>query len=618
MKRNLIIKTSALAMIGGLALCGGFFTLQASAETVDPLKPTMTNGASVRLMEGDIKDGIRFEMTITKEQYDSLNKNNVATSGIILTPTQSVTGEITIDSQQKVVADTTDDWFIVYDNQEKTQYHYASRAVLVDIGSENWGTAVSARGYLYDGTTYHYTDYTVDNNSRSMKDVAQKAIEKTNDFDQLQSLYKYLSVGTLYDGYVTGINTTSIMTLPENGEERPEYVVTNEKGEEVEVLNGNKVTMGTPGVYTATMGDFSLTYTVYSEADWAKVILPCSSEQFEGVFGVDNNPGNGTFKFDANEKAYRYTHIDAAGVYSRCINDGSFYYQRIANYLNYNYYTFKIKYNARVEDLYFWQRGGTTNLWPSGYGNSGPMTEIYLGWHHDAIIETETNIPVTWGELTTGKWYTFYIATSDGQIVNTLLNRNATSGVSDFYFKDFKFADEIPNSLNLLLDSADSESAFATPAEDANGNYFKWDETEKAYHYYAADGVDIQRTFEATSDFQTKVAHWSKFGYYALEIKYNSQISDLHFPIPGCNQWNDCYLHAYAKVYNSSGELVHTGVWLDINSYCSKLQTGEWYTLYIPATGQLQSYFPARNGNSGIADFYIKNLRLVKDLPNAN
>ena len=143
-------KKLALASVAlcGHALVGGAVAYAPVASAEQTMKPVMANGASVRYMTEGKKDGIRFEISVTKDEYAALKTEESFKSGIVLITTSLLgENELTVQTEKIVTADTTDSWFVVYDNAEETEWHYVSRAVVTDMGVANYGVKLSARGY---------------------------------------------------------------------------------------------------------------------------------------------------------------------------------------------------------------------------------------------------------------------------------------------------------------------------------------------------------------------------------------------------------------------------------------------------------------------------------------
>lgn len=153
------------------------YTLVEKEEKVMPEVDSfeMVNGASIRL-KTDGSSGLRFTVSIGKEDYDNLAEYNPV-FGAVLIPTDLKGAALTLDTA-KVMNITAPAELTLIDDV----YYY--NVSLLNIPEESFGRAVSARGYVkftVDGVEYvYYTDYTAANNSRSIQEVAQKIIDSGN------------------------------------------------------------------------------------------------------------------------------------------------------------------------------------------------------------------------------------------------------------------------------------------------------------------------------------------------------------------------------------------------------------------------------------------------------
>lgn len=151
-----------------------------AVETVMPEVDSfeMVNGASIRL-KTDGSSGLRFTVGISKADYDNLAAYNPV-FGAVLIPTDLKGAALTLDTA-KVMNITAPAELTLIDDV----YYY--NVSLLNIPEESFGRAISARGYVkftVDGVEYvYYTDYTAANNSRSIREVAQKIID-SNSLDE--------------------------------------------------------------------------------------------------------------------------------------------------------------------------------------------------------------------------------------------------------------------------------------------------------------------------------------------------------------------------------------------------------------------------------------------------
>ena len=147
----------------------------------DPAKLTMLDGASVRM---NYPTGLGFTTRINKAAYDeaveACGAENVTTGTLIL-PTDYLTCDFTIEAlNAKGIAykNVVNSGWKNEETASKDGY-YEYRGSLAPIQEHNYNRNFSAVGYVactVDGeTTYTYTVYSEENNSRSVAYVAEKA-----------------------------------------------------------------------------------------------------------------------------------------------------------------------------------------------------------------------------------------------------------------------------------------------------------------------------------------------------------------------------------------------------------------------------------------------------------
>ena len=443
------------ATLCSLALFGGFAMRRVFAETTETVEsaynPTMVSGASVRIMDKEkgIKDGIRFMMTMSSDEYEAIKTQEGFKSGILILPT-AVSGSdaMEIGTTNVGVAETQGKWYIVYDNQEKTEYHYACCAVLTDMGAENYRTAISARGYVYTSADgYIYTDYSVGENSRTMKQVAEVAVGKTEKYDELYSLYQYITAGEIANGYVYEANG-EIYSLPTFGAEKPEYTVTNASGE-VTVLNGNKVKLDAAGEYTATMGENTVKFTAYSSADWARMIAPMTSNQYEDdFFGWATNKT--TVTYDEEMNAFKRTaQGNTQNEDGFTVKDGSVPHQKYVNgWEKYSYVAIDVNFKGQI---------GTT----AGTDFANILFRIsktaggYVFLHNLNLYDTALTVKDTRDTMVKDVWYTIYVPSGMLTLQNgvtkgwmlfqqQLFAEKEQTAFTDFYVRNIRFENSLP------------------------------------------------------------------------------------------------------------------------------------------------------------------------------
>ena len=670
----------ALALLCVVALVGATATYKPVVSADQIVKPVMTDGASVRFMEDDKKDGIRFQMTLGKEEYTELKADKTFESGIILTSTSLLgENELTTESSGISIADTTDSWFIVYDNQEETEWHYASRAVVTDMGADNYGVNLSARGYIYTETLgYVYSDYSAAKNSRSMAYIAEEAIEEETDFDVLQALYKYVSTETLKDGYVCQTGDT-VYTLPTFGEERPEYTVIGPKGA-VEVINGNKVVLKDAGEYTATLGSNVITLKAYTAAAYEKVVAPLTSDQFEGEVYCNNK---GKTEFDEDLKAYKFTQSAATDTI-RIVKDSAPYNAIVNGADKYAYLAIDMYFETTPANVFFTvfkdvakSRGFHTLATSGAY--------VYDG-------STLRDAPGA-GGLTTGKWYTIYLTVTEysnsafggnGEIILLYMN-----GAGVYALKNIRYVDSLPGAaaaenqaqngwiytvgteLNLPLNEYGAgyditDSKGAAVVTDASGAFTltesgvytatDGDATITFTAYTAAEYAKVLAPLTSTQfDAQFTAINYGTFTYDAEMNAYafyqkdgNSKLrivkdSEIYDKAKARESVTDDYIavdmyfagSAVPNVFwpmksetgvspqkfNTDFVYVDDGTQIKKNYGAGNMQSGRWYTVYFQATtmpvNAKTGDLELFYGNNYTGIIYLRNIHYVDALPTA-
>ena len=183
-----------------------FYLYVKCAASSNTYSGEMTSGASVRY---GTKTGIRFITEYSSSVVSALNAKGTVTYGTLIVPSNyllklSAFTKAELDSKGITYAN-------VVANEGKVSKNggYTIRAALVDLKSSHFGTSFSAISYALVGGTYYYTAFNTVDNSRSMSDVAQAAL---NDLSATQTgEYKYAvstAGGTKYSPYAAGDRTT--------------------------------------------------------------------------------------------------------------------------------------------------------------------------------------------------------------------------------------------------------------------------------------------------------------------------------------------------------------------------------------------------------------------------
>ena len=144
----------------------------------------MQDGASVRKANGE---GIRFTVLVDGVSYDALG-DKILQTGVILAPTsylanRELTHELGVGYYKE---SPTEKWAVGTGDTRKFA------AAFINISADQYSRKFSARGYLMiqyaSGVGYVYTDYSEENNSRSIYQVATMA-KNANEESEVLDMY---------------------------------------------------------------------------------------------------------------------------------------------------------------------------------------------------------------------------------------------------------------------------------------------------------------------------------------------------------------------------------------------------------------------------------------------
>ena len=159
-------------------------------------------GASVRI---DDPTGIRFKSQFRKDYIDSLRSTygeDSVTIGMIIAPTDYLT-QNGIDFEMSALDACDAINGVKYVKIDATTIHendmyYFINCALVNIKAENYGREFSARAFIeVNGELYRYAEFDIENHSRSIAEVAERAYNDVK--GTADSVYMYettLDVGT--------------------------------------------------------------------------------------------------------------------------------------------------------------------------------------------------------------------------------------------------------------------------------------------------------------------------------------------------------------------------------------------------------------------------------------
>lgn len=225
----------------GVAALGCFALASLNLSTVDAPAETIANeadfcvyGGSVRV--GDDKGGgVKFHVVMSKtyfENYGTVSGEKGSldegySTGTLVLPYYLTNGdEITPTTSKVSNVETTDLW---YETTIDGAAYMQSIVYLYNIPSTDYGTELSVRGYLYDGTDYTYT---AQENGISMSFVAEAELNDENTLlstEQLQNMQEiYLKKSVTY--HYNGTPTTETVTYKDTTIECPEVAETLSDG----------------------------------------------------------------------------------------------------------------------------------------------------------------------------------------------------------------------------------------------------------------------------------------------------------------------------------------------------------------------------------------------------
>ena len=176
-------------------------TVKAQSQSI-----TIENSASVRL-EG--KSGLRFTATVDRSYYDGLDSESKK-AGIIVIPQNLLEGELTVQTDKVLNIEKTV-WY-----EQPTAEHYKFSGVITDIPETDYGTALTARAYLFNGSDYVYSSETV---TRSVAQVASYALKEGESSEILlnyvdKAVKKFQAENNSYSIYLAEKVTPKISVEP--------------------------------------------------------------------------------------------------------------------------------------------------------------------------------------------------------------------------------------------------------------------------------------------------------------------------------------------------------------------------------------------------------------------
>lgn len=260
-KKNKLIVSLLCASVGAVSLSLAVANANvafAEENEENTLTMKMTNMASIRY---DNPTGIRFETTYSATDFSAYENY---TFGTLVIPSDML-GEADLTHETANVQDIRK---LVWYKDDATQK--VMRSVLTEIpnNADAWGRELSARSYYFDGTSYTYSEITVE---RSIARTASLLLSQGNAKGQEDALNDYVDAvskgltasvesGTTFEMVVGGKETITATPNPAN------YgVVWTSSDPTVATVSNGVITAKANGETTVTVAfgtEFSYSYTV--------------------------------------------------------------------------------------------------------------------------------------------------------------------------------------------------------------------------------------------------------------------------------------------------------------------------------------------------------------------
>ncbi len=201
-KKLKALSIALCALLSILFLTLGLININSKVAYAESVNLYMSPGASVRSSE---PMGIGFITNVKKSWYDGLNGTK-ETGTIFLRKSETIGKTIDIDNDFKIENKNTlasqgitlgtlenNGWLTMPETEDG---YYTFRGSIVELSEADSQKEFMARGYVYDGTNYYYTDFVAADHTRSLEQVAKNAYQNNaslseNQFKFLQNYTKY-------------------------------------------------------------------------------------------------------------------------------------------------------------------------------------------------------------------------------------------------------------------------------------------------------------------------------------------------------------------------------------------------------------------------------------------
>ncbi len=169
---------------------GNISATEAEGYTAYTIGLKMAYGASVRYTDTESdKTGMRFKTLVKKDGYDSLPETAKAkiSFGTLIGPADLNASGLTFESGEANYINVAQvkSWYTAFgEGEDSSAVYYAYNSAIVDIYQANYSREFIGVGYMkieYSPESTEYVYATANNNTRSVKYVAQQALEKESD-----------------------------------------------------------------------------------------------------------------------------------------------------------------------------------------------------------------------------------------------------------------------------------------------------------------------------------------------------------------------------------------------------------------------------------------------------
>ncbi|MDR1093574.1 MAG: hypothetical protein LBL66_05440, partial [Clostridiales bacterium] len=422
-------------------------------------------------------------------------------------------------------------------------------------------------------------------------------------------------------------------------------------------VQNNLATLTAAGAYTATGGENTLRFTVYTAEDFAKIIAPLNGTQYDDALTA---MGDAAFAYDAGLSAYKFTFAAGAfGVNSVAIGDVP-----LAKYEagkgTYAYLAFDVYYAETVADF-------AANLGVFPYycmSEAGGDGSIFPA-------EALSGGSVAFAGLQAGTWYTVFIPTTDRSLNTYYFGLGSHASASEFHVKNIRFESGKPAEPPLALydkgiyavgnkiavspgatvtgpggtvDVTDgsivaaaageytvsngytftvyNESAFAQIIAPLNGTQyddalavtgdaaFAYDAGLSAYKFtFAAGAFGVNSVAIGGALLAKYEAGKGIYAYLAFDVYYAETVENFAANL-------GVFPYYFMSEAGDDGSIFPAA---DLNGGSvafASLQAGTWYTVFVPATArEADTYYFGLGSHAYASEFYVKNIRFESEKP---